>query len=170
MKLRHALIIVIASIAFFTCNSNDDNDFRDILEIWDLESVVVAELYDFNDDNDFTGNLTNELACFNFDSYTLYTGGIAVESISKNLALYFDSNSGAVVGTCDVFATIEEGIVSWSITGNELTFSFDGSSVIGTVDGNLLTFEAIDFPIFTNASLNQVDMAIPATFTYRLRQ
>ena len=170
MKVRRTLIVLISCLALFTCNSDDDNDFRDILEIWDLESIVVEELYDFNGDNDFTGNLTNELSCFNFDSYTLYTGGIAVESVSKNLALYFDDNTGEVIGTCDVFSTISEGILSWSITGDELTFSFDGTSVTGTIDGDMLTFDAIDFSVYTNASLNEVDIAIPAIFTYRLRQ
>ena len=166
--MKKGIVLLLILLLTVSCNNDDDN-VNLVLEVWELEAIIVEEEFDFNNDGVFSGNLSDELSCSSFDTYTLYDNGVAVESITGNLALYNDGSDN-IMGICESFEESDEGLLNWSVGNGTRNFSFQGEIITATVEDDTMTFEEIDFSIFTDDSLNQLDMAIPATFIYRRSQ
>lgn len=167
MKIKFALLILLAVI-ITSCGDSNDDGARVLSETWELQSIEVNDFYDFNGDNDYTGNLTAKLGCTGFDNYFLYSNGTGEEHITKSVAIYFDSQTSSVAGVCSDLSAPQIIDMNWSQDNNQRTFTYQNFSATGTVVGNTLTFVDIDFPLYTDASLTAIEILIPATFTYQL--
>ena len=166
--MKYVFAFLTIFLVFSCGDSNDDNGPDVLSETWELQSITINDFYDFNGDDDHTGNLTNELGCTNFDSYFLYTNGTGEERVTKNIALYFDSQTGSVQGVCSALSEPQVIDIDWSGSNNSRTFSYQNFSATGVVVGDVLTFTDIDFPLYTDATLTAIEILIPATFTYQL--
>ncbi len=137
-KINGVLALICATFIVFSCSSDDNggpiDDDSAAIGTWRLTELNINPPQDINMDGNTTSNILEELPCA--------TGTIIIDedgswsSTIENLSIT-TITGGLFIISCSGTQTQSSG--SWLLQGNQLTLFRDFSSVIFTLDSDMLT-------------------------------